>query len=693
MEQDAITAEAPVAEKPDATDYLALANSAYEGSTSYLDTNYRAQWERNIRQHRSQHRQGSKYLSETWKSKSKFFRPKTRSAVRKSEAAAAAAWFSTQDVVEIDAYDDNDNMQLASAEFWKAAINYRLKFSVPWFMTVMGAYQDCQVMGAVVSHQCWDYDEDRPKPELRPLENVRIDPAADWADPINSSPYLIDMLPMYVQDVKERCKRIDGSQWILPTDGEFKAAKSSDTDSTRQVRDGQRTDAKDGTESGITDFDIVWVHRIIMRRDGQDIIYYTLSRGKLLCQPMPLKQAYPWLTKRKRPYVMGICVIEPHRVYPSSPVELAAPVMDELNELINQRRDNVSLVLNKRYHVKRNRQVDIRSLTRNVPGSVTMMDDPVNDVVAQEWNDVTGSSYNEEDRLNLDHDDLMGSFSGSSVQSNRALNETVGGMNHLASDAKLSGDYTLKTFTETWFEPAIGQILQMMQYYETDAVVLALAGNKADLVQKFGIDTVTDELLSQQLLMSVNISMGSTNPMNNIERFMLGINSLSKAFGPEKVAERLEFDAVTKELFGKLGYKDGSRFINDDDEDPRIAQLMAQIQELQAKVMQKRDPAVDKAEAKLKDAQAVKTMVEAEFGATQAAATIAGMPEVAPVADAVLQAAGYQLPNPAGVDPNLPAPAQAVVTPPMAQNTSPLEPALPASPVAGLNVGIEGGNG
>jgi len=41
--------------------------------------------------------------------------------------------------------------------------------------------------------------------------------------------------------------------------------------------------------------------------------------------------------------------------------------------------------------------------------------------------DVTRSSYEMQDRLNVDFDDIAGSFSTSSVASNRKLNETVGG--------------------------------------------------------------------------------------------------------------------------------------------------------------------------------------------------------------------------------------------------------------------------
>ncbi|AVS68947.1 hypothetical protein C8245_22965 [Paracidovorax avenae] len=57
-------------------------------------------------------------------------------------------------------------------------------------------------------------------------------------------------------------------------------------------------------------------------------------------------------------------------------------------------------------------------------------------------------------------------------------------------------------------------------------------------------------------------------------------------------------------------------------------------------------------------AQAVQTGVQAAFSAMQGGAQVAQMPMIAPIADAIMQRAGYQLPSPGGDDPNFPIPAQ-----------------------------------
>ena len=72
--------------------------------------------------------------------------------------------------------------------------------------------------------------------------------------------------------------------------------------------------------------------------------------------------------------------------------------------------------------------------------------------------DVTGLSYQEQDRINLAFDDIAGTFSGSSVQSNRKLNETVGGMNLITANSNQIAAYRLRTFVEMWATPVLAQV-------------------------------------------------------------------------------------------------------------------------------------------------------------------------------------------------------------------------------------------
>lgn len=674
---------------------LMLAREAYSGSTDYFDANIRNRIEQDIRRFQSRFPSGSKYLSDAYRARSKIFRPKTRAMVRKNEAVAAEAFFSTLDMVSITPADESDMVQSVSAEVMQQLLQYRLTKSIPWFLTCIGAYQDAQVTGVVVSHQYWEYNPkkkiDRPKIEILPVENIRFDPAAAWYDPINTSPYVIRLMPMYVKDVKARMK---SGRWIDMEDAKILSAIRN-YDTTRMERDGNRTDATRDVTS-VTDYTIVWVHQNVVEWDGEDYLFYTLGTELLLSDPVPLTSEYAHCVNGTRPFVLGCCVIETHKVYPVGSSNLGAQVQDEINEVTNQRLDNVKFVLNKRYFVKRNKQVDVRSLTRNVPGSVTLMTDPDQDVKVQDTPDVTSSSYNEQDRLNLDFDDVTGVFSGSSVASNRKLNETVGGMNILTGNANQVTGFQLKTFVETWVEPVLRQLMLMEQYYETDDVVLALTAKKAGLFQRFGMNTVTDELLSQELSLNVNVGMGATSPTDKVNTLALGMGTIRTVLSDGLLEKYgLQPAEFIKEILGALGHKDGGRFFNfENGEDPRIQSLQQQIQELQQALKAKNPPEVIAAQVKKLLAEAenitvkkVQTGVQSIYSAMQGAQVIAQMPQVSPIADLLMQASGYQPPTPVGVDPNFPQPslpAPAAVDFPT--NTSPM---LPASPAQGQAAGIE----
>lgn len=80
--------------------------------------------------------------------------------------------------------------------------------------------------------------------------------------------------------------------------------------------------------------------------------------------------------------------------------------------------------------------------------------------------------------------------------------------------------------------------------------------------------------------------------------------------------------------------------------------------ELKQRELQIKERKVD-SEVKNLDAKAVQIGVQAAFAAMQAGAQIAQIPAIAPIADTIMQGAGYQRPNPMGHDPNFPSPQQA----------------------------------
>ena len=651
-------------ERPDRA-WLQRAKSAYYNSTNYVDTNYRKQWEDSIRAFNNQHPNDSKYVQASYDKRSKIYRPKTRTVIRKNEAAAAAAYFSNMDVVNVRAQDQTNKQELASAAFMKELLQYRLTKTIPWYQLLLGGLQDAQTVGAAIAHIYWEYQEeqkegqpdvevapptepedeeypqqngaprgasvfnkdgeqpslgtglqepeeaftkgsesdfelqedavrpgqpeinvkhDRPVIDLVPIENIRFDPGANWIDPINSSPYVIHLIPMYVVDVKERMER---GEWRRQPDSMILAAVEAKTDSTRVAREPNKDDRYGQDNNDIDDYMVVWIHRHIHRKDGEDYEFYMLGDLDFLTKPRPIKET---VFHGRRPYVLGVCNLETHKVIPTPLPILGRSLQDEANEIANQRLDNVKFILNKKFFVKRGREADVQGLLRNVPGGVVMLDDPEHDVKEMNWNDVTASAFEEQNRINMDMDELMGNFNPSQIMSQAAIDTPAKNMAMLKNSNGTLVEYLLRTYTETFVQPVLRQLILLEQEYETDEVVMKLAGKNANLLQLYGIDQVTDSLLVQELTLTVNVGMGTTDPMAKLQKFMTAMQGFIQMVNTP--IPGLNLQEVGKEIFGHLGYADGSRFFTTDN--PQVAKLQGELQKAQQLVQQLSEQIKDK---------------------------------------------------------------------------------------------------
>lgn len=538
-------------------DVVRRARQALWDSTTYMQSNYRAQWEKNQSNFQSRHPSGSKYHSPAYRHRAKGFRPKTRAAIRRLEAACTNAFFGTRNQVDISAENDADKAQQASAALIQEALEYRMEKTMQWNVTLLGALQDTTVHGICISHQFWDYDEakgvDTVKSNGVPVENVRFSPAADWRDVINTTPYLIHVMDMPADDVR---KQVKAGKWKFASEEDYQAATklfqtSDDHDSTRLARHDGRSDPNEADKS-VDDYRRVYVYKYIMEIDGVDYQFHMLGQTHLLDDPVPMTEVTPG---GFRNYTLGFSILEAHKTVPTALVQLLEDRQETANDLENSRLDNIWLALHKRWLVKRHKNIDQAALVRNVPGGAILTDDPVGDIREVPTSDVTSAAFKHQDYLTADFDEIAGTFSQSSVATNRRLGETATGMELLTGDSNLMTEYLLTLFAWTWVEPTVRQLVKFIQAYENDNVVLAMAAEKAKLFQKFGIDRITDQLLSKELTVRVKVGNDSTNPVRKVERLMVPVRIAGE------LGEPLDSEEVLKEVFGNMGYDDGARFI------------------------------------------------------------------------------------------------------------------------------------
>lgn len=607
--------------------WLRKAKRAHEQSKTYYETHLRRVWKDSLAHFRSEHAPGSKYHKVDFAKRSRAFRPKTRSMVLRKEAAAAGAFFSMDDSCGISPVDPDNPRGRAAAGVINALVNHRLDVDIPWFLLSMGNYQTALVQGVCASKQYWDYqaswedvtvvepvlhpetkepmlDPTTGEPQVNqstvkrhagslvdkpcimpiPPENLKFHPNADWLDPVNTSPFLIYEFPMFALDVKKRAAEDDPKTgkpaWKLPTDQQLQnaARKYSETIAVRDNPSERNTQAEQQGGS-LKDFDTVWVREYFIREGTVDHTFYTLGDEMMLSDPKPINEVY---LHGIRPYQVGIASIEAFKAMPQSKVEQLAPLQRLANEISNQRIDNVRLAMNGRYWVKEGKKIDLAVLQRSTPGSAVLMPDPTTDVKWDRPEDVTASAYQEQDRVNADFDDLGGIFSGSTVQSDNHLNETVGGMKLMSSDAGAVQEYELKIFAVTYIEPVLRQLVKLEQAYETDQALIALAGKTAQTMTKYGIDPALDDLMDEQLLVKVDVGVGATSPDKRVEKLTGAIKAIVELIGPlvptygPQVVQSEGVQAIAQEIFGAAGYKDSDRFLRFGQPQPQQGQPGAQ---------------------------------------------------------------------------------------------------------------------
>ena len=572
---------------------LQKAGEMYKQSTDYMDANITNFWEQNLAHFNNEHAPGSFYRRKDFR-RSRTFRPKTRSNVKQQESALASAIFSTLNLVDVSPLDPADPQQVMAAKVHKPLLEHRLSYQMPWFLTVQGAYQNTKVYGVCVTHQHWSYREDTDvepafddtgKPikdpetgdalgyekntvredklccDLVEPENFRFDPMCDWRDPASTSPYLIRMTPMYVGDVLEMMEMEDSKtnkqQWRKYSMAEILATSKNEYNRTRQAREGrQRVDPAD--EQTGNEFSTVWAHMNILRLNGTDYLYWTLGTELVLTEPVPLLEEYPWLKEGERPFVVGYSTVEAFRNYPAGDVEQSATLQTEINDIANQRLDNVKLVLNKRYFVRRGSQVDLDALVRNTPGGGVMMNDPEKDVQTINTPDVTNSSYQEQGVLSQEFDDLLGGFNAAA-----SGQSSVAGMQQGAAQAGSVQDYAIKIFVETWMEPVLRQLQRLIAMYETDETIIRIAGNQAQAFERMGVDKIPDSLFLENLYVRVDVGMGNTDPMRKAERLIFAATQTAQLPG---MAPRIKGKPLADAIFGSVGYRDAAAFVMTDEE-------------------------------------------------------------------------------------------------------------------------------
>ncbi len=560
-------------------EWVDLGRRCYDVGRTFYRQGYQTQHLNGSDLFKSRHERGSKYHDAAYRNRSKIFRPLTRMAARSWEADIASALFMNDDYQHVTARNVSDPDAMAAAAVIKEMVNLRLDKN--WYTTCIGAAQDSFINGPAIGKVYWwhettttsrdepEVDEegnlvglrtvtdehvvkDEPVIEILLPENFIFDPTARWNDVVGTAKYFVHRKMMSVDDV---LIRMDSGEWNRISEGEILTCRwAMEDDAVMQSKRGEGKPDPINNDNADTAYESVMVNEVFVRRRGVWYTYHMMGTQFLLEDPVELKDRYH---HGRIPFAYGSAMIESHNNIPDSKAYIGSHLQNAVNEVSNQRVDNVKLALNKRYIIRRGATVDLQMLTRSSPGSVVFTNDPAGDIQPMEVNDVTQSSYEEVQRMTMEMNEVQGTFSGQAVANNRELNETVGGMKLLSNAATKIVDFDIRTFVFTWVRPVLELFMLTIQYYENDETIMSIAANNSAYFPRLKVEDLTDDMMTKQLEMKVDVGIGATDPVQRVNTLMYGVTQVMQLPG---MAENMDAKAVGSAVFSALGQGDGSRF-------------------------------------------------------------------------------------------------------------------------------------
>lgn len=173
------------------------------------------------------------------------------------------------------------------------------------------------------------------------------------------------------------------------------------------------------------------------------------------------------------PCLMGTCLTKVFQLVGEGFAESLEGPQESINDTINKRKDNVSLLLNKGAVVSRYANVDLNSLVNARPARIVLADDPAA-VVWENPPDVTGSAYIEVAADEAMMQEMSGVTPGKQGMG-KEQKATTSQINFSESNAKI--ELFAAIIGETFFKDFFYQLAGLIQRFETDEMVFRIANN------------------------------------------------------------------------------------------------------------------------------------------------------------------------------------------------------------------------
>jgi len=418
--------------------------------------------------------------------------------------------------------------------------------------------------GIVSGLLTWEYDpelgKDGPVFKIYPFEQVYLDLAADtpedarWTffEDFLSKEQLEELGYENLEDAQAegtpsnqvRSARYEGKQDPLQNPGNNEYPASGRYEGER--RDSVRSN-------------IYRVWKVFYKEKGKWKFCIT-NKGICYLKP-PIDSPYG----DRVPHVYGTVLTEAHKMIGEGLPEPLEGPQESYNQTLNQRKDNVALLLSRPTIVARYGNVDLNALVNRASGKAILADDP-NGVKELEMGDYTGTAHRDaaaDDNMMQEMSGVTPSLSGMSDSGSA----TESNINLSQGSAKI--ELYLAIGGETYFRSFYSLLAYLVQRFETDETIVMIANDELREQGYMGPNILKFDDFDADVM--VNIGMAYAGREQEIRQSLLVLDRgavynqtqlalLQTGAVPPQGVEMFNGNEVFRDLLPKLGKKDIQRY-------------------------------------------------------------------------------------------------------------------------------------
>jgi hypothetical protein len=334
------------------------------------------------------------------------------------------------------------------------------------------------------------WEEDKPKADLIDLFDFYIDP---YATSIKDAQYVIQRLERNIDYLKK------SPLYKVPK--ELVAEVSSDE--YKIQRDSIIGVSKPSKNNKLVELWEYWGKYDFGNGEEEAVIVIANRRHIIRCEPNPYSH-------KKKPFIELHDIQVPHEFWSIGEVEPLKFLQYELNDIRNQRMDNVTLILNRMWIVGKGADVEEDELVSQ-SGNVIHAGD-INGIKDLQTPDVTDSSYNEESFVKDDAktasgvNDMISGNQGSGKNKSSIGNDTATGIMLLQEAGNARFKYKMDNLEDSLRELGRQLIALNQQFLSTEMMVRVVGEGGTKWI------TLSPEDIQGEY--DLDVEAGSTQPMN-----------------------------------------------------------------------------------------------------------------------------------------------------------------------------------